>query len=195
MLYRRVSLDKAFVLAAVIHGFFVLMFSVAVARDDYRSPRYLEVSLGPPPLLRHARTLPPGRAQLVDFTPDSLRADNFAYYRRERSLEIAVDKVETASVPGDAWLGNQASEGVVFFPAGSREEDYADRVLFSRIISPEARYWKQRVAIERELRLRVRLLPDGRVGLVRLVSGSGNSTLDDMVRETVLHWQFNPSAE
>ena len=176
---KRPNLKNSLVISSLIHILTFTLFSIATFKEFYPQPKYLEVSLASPGArLIYPHPLPPMRK--AGFTSSGENLPPFFYIKRRASLEI------TLSPSRDRKEGIELAD----FPDHNPPLEEPNGVRILRISSPEYLFWNKRLAIEDQVKLRIRLSPDGRVRLVTMDSSSGSPQLDSLIKEIVSHWQF-----
>ena len=177
MFERRLSLKKALAVAFGIHALVFVSFSIVTVKEFYPQSRYLKVSLVSPPLtVKYARRGSFLPIEKASFQSNAQIPANFFYRVRKEILEISV---RPSGHPADNRTAN-------FFP----KEDVCSKKCGLHIVTPECHYWMRKIAVEKEIKLKVHLSPDGRVSWINLNTSSGNPLLDSLIKTAVSRWQF-----
>ncbi|GEM_PF-2352267 len=194
MFKRKPSLKGALIGSFIAHSAVLILFSIATVKEFYPQPRYLEVSLGAPRGMRYVHSTSFRPIERAAYHPKARIPANFFYRVRKASLEIALTHPQ--GNPGVLKPARQIDSPPSLFLGSSREaEDWTgnqDILKILRVVSPESQYLMQKIAIEREVKLRVHLSPDGRVSWVEMNTSSGNALLDGWIKKEIARWQFIP---
>ncbi|MEA3368856.1 MAG: energy transducer TonB [Candidatus Ratteibacteria bacterium] len=94
-------------------------------------------------------------------------------------------------LPRKGWLrlpGLPESSSGLVLPVDDKD---LRKVL--HIATPEYQYWMRKIAVEKEIKLKVHLTPDGRVSWIELNTSSGDPALDALIKTAVSRWQFGTS--
>jgi len=196
----RLSLIHALLVACSIHALGITVVSIATVKGIQPENKYLEVSLISPSDIKYARSTSPFPIEKSNYNPESSLPPNFFYRRRSASLEVALTyprgKTEGKGIltqpqvyPGVILQSEQAREYIAK-PRGIESHEREIMVRELHIASPERQYWIQKIAVEKEVKLKVHLDSDGRVRWVDLNTSSGNSFLDALIKDMVGRWQF-----
>lgn len=180
MFKRRLSLKEALAIAFGIHALVFVFFSIATVKEFYPESRYLKVSLVSPSAIKYVKrdsSLPIERAS---FQSNAHIPANFFCRIRRASLEISLTHPQETT--GQVKLAGLA---------GAPVDDKNQRKIL-HIATPEYQYWMRKIAVEKEIKLKVHLTPDGRVSWIDLNSSSGDPLLDALIKTAVSRWQFGP---
>lgn len=192
MFKKRLSLKEAIAIAFGIHVLVFVFFSIAAVKEFYPESRYLKVSLVSPSAIKYAGRDCPLPIEKASFQPNAHIPENFFCRIRRASLEISLthpqgttEQVKLASLPeSSSGLALQALE-----PAGAPIDDKNLRKIL-HIATPEYQYWMRKIAVEKKIKLKVHLTPDGRVSWIELNTSSGDPELDALIKTAVSRWQF-----
>lgn len=189
---REQSLKRAIFISATLHGLFFILFSIATVKEFYPQPKYLEVSLASPSEIKYVQT-PAFPFQRASFQSNGQLPANFFYRVRRASIEVTLTRPQEKAEGGELFsllpeLSNLASAPI--YPRGERVDSRSVwRILW--FASPENQFWRERIALVKEVKLRIHLGPDGWISWIDWPHPQGTPWLDRLIKEAVEKWQLD----